>query len=40
MEINRDDDISPQSNIKDVMTDNFMNDVIEASKLKLPHNLF
>ena len=34
MEINRDDDISPQSNIKDVMTDNFMNDVIEASKLK------
>ena len=34
MEINRDDDILPQSNIKDVMTDNFMNDVIEASKLK------
>ena len=34
MEINGDDNISPQSNIKDVMTDNFMNDVIEASKLK------
>ena len=34
MEIKGDDNISPQSNIKDVMTDNFMNDVIEASKLK------
>ena len=34
MEIKGDDNILPQSNIKDVMTDNFMNDVIEASKLK------
>ena len=34
MEIKGDDNISPESNIIDVMTDNFMNDVIEASKLK------
>ena len=34
MEIKEDNNISPQSNIIDVMTDNFMNDVIEASKLK------
>ena len=34
MEIKGDGNILPQSNIKDVMTDNFMNDVIEASKLK------
>ena len=34
MEIKGDNNILPESNIKDVRTDNFMNDVIEASKLK------
>ena len=34
MEIKGDGNILPQSNIKDVTTDNFMHDVIDASKLK------
>ena len=34
MEIKGDGNILPQSNIKDVITDNFMHDVIDASKLK------
>ena len=34
MEIKGDNNILPQSNIIDVRTDNFMSDVIEASKLK------
>ena len=34
MEIKGDGNILPQSNIKDVITDNFMHDVIDASKGK------